>query len=249
MTVWFYSLLSVFVVSLISLVGVFTLSWDQKKLYRWLLYLVSFSAGTLLGDAFIHLIPEAYENASDSVAVSLYILLGILLFFVLEKIVHWRHCHEEACDAHPHPFSYMILFGDAMHNFLDGMAVAASFLVSIPIGIATSIAVIFHEIPQEIGDFGSLVYGGFSRMKALLFNFLTALTAICGAIAVLIIGRSSVEIASFLIPLTAGGFIYIATSDLIPQLHKERDAQKSIGHLISLVAGVMLMFGLSYLEF
>lgn len=234
--------------SLISLVGIFTLSWNQKKLYRRLLFLVSFSAGTLLGDAFIHLIPEAYENSSSRIAVSICILSGILLFFILEKIVHWRHCHKRACEKHPHPFAYNILVGDSLHNFIDGMVIAASFLVSVPIGVATAVAVIFHEIPQEIGDFGSLVYGGFSRMKALIFNFLTALTAILGAIIVLIIGKSSTEIIYFLIPLTAGGFIYIAASDLIPELHKENDIKRSIGCLIFLVAGVMLMFSLLYLE-
>jgi zinc and cadmium transporter len=246
--VWFYTLISVIIVSLISLVGIFTLSWDQKKLYRRILFLVSFSAGTLLGDAFIHLIPEAYENPSNRTAVSIYILFGILLFFVLEKIVHWRHCHERACEDHPHPFTYNILMGDALHNFVDGMVVAASFLVSVPVGVATTIAVVLHEIPQEIGDFGSLVYGGLSKMKALVFNFLTALAAIFGAILVLAIGDGSEKIVSFLIPFTAGGFIYIATSDLIPQLHKEENVKKSIGHLIFLIAGAMLMFALLFME-
>lgn len=246
--VWVYALISVIIVSLISLVGIFTLSWDQKKLYRRLLFLVSFSAGTLLGDAFVHLIPEAYQNSNKPVLTSTYILFGILLFFVLEKIVHWRHCHERACEDHPHPFTYNILIGDALHNFVDGMVVAASFLVSIPVGIATTVAVVFHEIPQEIGDFGSLVYGGLSKMKALVFNFLTALAAVLGAILVLVIGDGSGKIVSFLIPFTAGGFIYIAASDLIPELHKENDIKKSIGHLIFLVAGAMLMFALLFME-
>ena len=246
--IWTYTLISVILVSLISLIGVFTLSMDQKKLYRWLLLVVSFSAGTLLGDAFIHLIPESYDSNLESAFVSVYILAGILLFFVLEKAIHWRHCHQEACDDHPHPFSYMILFGDAVHNFLDGMVIATSFLVGTPIGIATTIAVIFHEIPQEIGDFGSLIYGGFSRSRALFFNFLTALTAIVGAVVVLIVGQSSIEAVSFLIPVTAGGFIYIAASDLIPQLHKEDNIKKSISYLIFIIAGAMLMFGLSFLK-
>ncbi len=246
--IWIYVLASVLIISLISLVGIFTLSWNQEKLYRRLLFLVSFSAGTLLGDAFIHLIPEAYDNAKSPVSVSVYVLLGILIFFILEKIVHWRHCHRRACENHPHPFTYNILVGDSLHNFVDGMVVAASFLVSVPVGIATSVAIIFHEIPQEIGDFGSLVYGGFSRAKALFFNFLTALTAILGAILILVVGNVSENIVSFLIPFTAGGFIYIAASDLIPQLHKEDDTKKSLGHLIFLIAGVILMFGLLYLE-
>jgi zinc and cadmium transporter len=161
---WLYPILSVIIVSLISLIGILYFFIEKNKLYRSLIYLVSFSAGALLGDAFLHLIPEAYENSSNQHLISIYILLGILLFFILEKTIHWRHCHEEPCETHPHPFSYIILVGDTVHNFIDGLIIGASYLVSIPIGIATTIAVVFHEIPQEIGDFSSLIYGGFSRM-------------------------------------------------------------------------------------
>jgi zinc and cadmium transporter len=245
---WIYTLISVFIVSLISLVGVFALSLDHKKLYKNLIYIVSLSAGTLMGDAFIHLIPEAYENSESSVSVSLYILFGILVFFVLEKVIHWRHCHEEPCEKHPHPFSYVILMGDSLHNFIDGVVIGASYLVSIPVGIATTVAVIFHEIPQEIGDFASLIYGGFSRKKALILNFLTALTAVAGALLVLLFNLKTGGLENFLVPFAAGGFIYIAGTDLIPELHKHNEAKKGILQVVAFLVGIGLMLGMLLAE-
>ncbi|MCX6763925.1 MAG: ZIP family metal transporter [Candidatus Moranbacteria bacterium] len=246
--VWLYTFLSVFIVSLISLIGVFTLSISQEKLEKILIYLVSLSAGTLLGDAFIHLIPEAYKEIQNKALPAVYILSGILAFFVLEKFIHWRHCHKIASPDHPHPFSYVILWGDMAHNVIDGMIIAASFLVSFPVGIATTLAVILHEIPHEIGNFGSLVYGGFSRGKALAFNFLTALTAFLGAFIVLIINTNISQITNFLISFAAGGFIYIASSDLIPELHKQTNPKKSLLQLVVFVIGIGLMLSLLYLE-
>jgi len=243
LNIWLYTIISVFIVSLISLVGVFTLSFDQKKLYKFLIYFVSLSAGTLMGDAFIHLIPEAFKNSDKEITVSISILLGILVFFLLEKVLHWRHCHEEPSNEHPHPFSYIILFGDSLHNFIDGTIIAASFLISIPIGIATTVAVIFHEIPHEIGNFGSLIYGGFSRNKAILYNFFSALFAFLGAIVVLII-NSQANITSFLIPFAAGGFVYVAGTDLIPELHKHNDTKNGIFQVLTFVLGIVIMFGL-----
>jgi zinc and cadmium transporter len=248
MTIWIYTLISVFIVSLISLVGVFTLSLDREKMEKIIIYLVSLAAGTLLGDAFIHLIPEAYKSAPESIYPSLYILLGILSFFVLEKYLHWRHCHKIASPEHPHPFSYIILIGDAVHNFIDGLIIAGSFLVSVPVGIATTTAVVFHEIPHEIGNFGSLIYGGFSRTKALAYNFITALTAIAGALLVLIINMDTVQIQNFLVPFAAGGFIYVASSDLIPEIHKNTEPQKSFWQLLIFILGIALMFALILFE-
>jgi zinc and cadmium transporter len=246
--VWLYTLISVIIVSLISLIGVFTLSWKKETLEKILIYFVSLAAGTLLGDAFFHLIPEAFESGVEKIYVSLYILSGILVFFVLEKFFHWRHCHEVASEKHPHPFSYVILAGDTVHNFIDGLIIAASFLVSIPVGVATTVAVIFHEIPQEIGDFGSLIYGGFSRVKALIFNFMTALSAVLGAVVVLIMNSGVNELVGFLVPFAAGGFIYIASSDLIPELHKNTDPKKSCGQLAMFILGIGLMAALLMLE-
>jgi zinc and cadmium transporter len=243
MTIWLYTIISVFIVSLISLIGVFTLSFDQKKLYKFLIYFVSLSAGTLMGDAFIHLIPESFKEGGGGITVSLSILLGILVFFLLEKVLHWRHCHEEPCEDHPHPFSYIILFGDSLHNFIDGTIIAASFIISIPIGIATTVAVVFHEIPHEIGNFGSLIYGGFSRKKAILYNFFSALFAILGAIIVLAI-NTNINITQFLIPFAAGGFVYVAGTDLIPELHKHNDTNHGIFQVLTFVLGIAIMFGL-----
>lgn len=241
--IWLYTIVSVFIVSLISLVGVFTLSVDQKKLYKYLIYFVSLSAGTLMGDAFIHLIPEAFKQGRSEANISMYILLGILAFFLLEKVLHWRHCHEEPCEAHPHPFSYIILTGDAIHNFIDGAIIAASFLISFPVGIATTTAVIFHEIPHEIGNFGSLIYGGFSRNRAILYNFFSALFAILGAIIVLAI-NTSIDMTEFLIPFAAGGFVYVAGTDLIPELHKHNETRHGIWQVLTFILGIGIMLGL-----
>jgi zinc and cadmium transporter len=241
--IWIYTIISVFIVSLISLIGVFTLSIEPKKLYKFLIYFVSLSAGTLMGDAFIHLIPEAFKDSEKEIYVSLFILLGILVFFLLEKVLHWRHCHEEPCEEHPHPFSFIILFGDAVHNFIDGLIIAASFIISAPVGIATTTAVIFHEIPHEIGNFGSLVYGGFSRKKALIYNFISALFAILGALTVLLI-NSEMNLTQFLIPFAAGGFIYVAGTDLIPELHKHNETRQGIFQALTFVLGIAIMLGL-----
>ncbi len=245
---WIYVIVAVLMVSLVSLIGVFSLRFEKKKLYNIIIYFVSFSAGTLMGDAFIHLIPESFESSFGSVVAPFFILIGIVFFFLIEKAVRWRHCHEEPCENHPHPFSYVILIGDSIHNFLDGVIIAASFVVDIRLGIATTIAVLFHEIPQEVGDFASLVYAGFSKSKAIMFNFLTALTAFLGAIIVLSININADSISKFLVPFAAGGFIYIAGTDLIPELHKHREFKVSFFQIVTFVFGIGLMAILLFFE-
>ena len=241
-----YALLSVILVSLITFVGILTVSMKMDKLRKILLYLVSFAAGGLLGGAFIHLIPETIAEFGFTNQVSLYLLGGVVLFFILEKFICWRHCHHPTTNDHPHPLAYMNLIGDGVHNFIDGLIIAASYLVSLPLGIATTIAVILHEIPQEIGDFGVLVYAGFSRKRALGMNFLTALTAVAGAVIVLLLGFME-GLAAFLLPLAAGGFIYIAGSDLIPELHKEMNIRRSAVQLFFIVLGIAVMYLLIFL--
>jgi zinc and cadmium transporter len=246
--VWLYSLVSVIIVSLISLVGVLAFSLREENL-KMLLYLVSFSAGGLFGDAFIHLIPEAVEKSGFGVHISLYILLGVIVSFVIEKFFQWRHCHIPTSEEHPHSFAYMNLFGDAVHNFIDGLIIGGSYLASIPLGMATTLAVVFHEIPQEIGDFGVLIYGGFNKSRAIFFNFSTALTAIFGAIVALSIGFLIQDFIPFLIPFAAGNFVYIAGSDLIPELRKEEAGLlRSALQLIAFVLGVVVLFSLVFLE-
>ena len=240
-TVWLYALVSVLLVSLISVCGVLLFNFSFARTKSMMVYMISFSAGALFGDAFIHLLPEVVEEFGFTLTVAISILIGISFSFLVEKIIHWRHCHHDPSENHVHPFAMMNLFGDAVHNFLDGITIGVSYLVSIPVGIATTLAVIFHEIPQEIGDFGVLLHGGFSRMKALMVNFLTALTAILGVIIALAIGSRIENITLYLVPFAAGGFIYIAGSDLIPELHKEVALHKSIVQFAFFLLGILVM--------
>ncbi|MBU1202069.1 MAG: ZIP family metal transporter [Nanoarchaeota archaeon] len=246
--VWLYSLISVVIVSLISLIGVISISLSDKKLKNTLIYMISFSAGALLGDTFIHLLPEAVKEAGFGLNVSIYVLVGIGCFFVIEKVIHWRHCHMPITKNHKHPVAIMNLIGDGVHNLMDGIIIGASYLASIPVGIATTIAVLLHEIPQEIADFGVLIHGGFTKKKALFFNFLFALTSVVGVIITLIIGSRVMDITHFLIPFTAGGFIYIASSDLIPEMHKETTLKKSVIQLLFFTLGILVMLALTLLE-
>jgi len=246
-TIWLYSLLSVFIVSLIAIVGIITFAIKADKLKKILIYMVSFSAGALLGDAFIHLLPELAEEGL-TLNYSITIIFGVLLFFSLEKVVHWRHCHMPITKEHVHPFAYMNLLGDALHNFIDGLIIAGSYIISIPAGIATTIAVIFHEIPQEIGDFGVLVHGGFLKGKAIFLNFITALTAVFGAIFALVLSNYISNIEGYLISLAIGGFLYIAGSDLIPELHKETKVSVSLIQILTFILGVAVMMCLLLLE-
>lgn len=240
MQIYFYTIISVILISLISLIGIFTIPFKDKSIKKFLLYSVSFAAGALLGDVFFHLLTK--ENLNYPI----YIILGIIIFFVLEKLVRWRHCHVLTSKEHPHPLSIMVLIGDSLHNFIDGLIIGASFLLDIKVGIATTIAIIFHEIPQEIGDFSVLLYGGFSKLKALVFNFLSALTAMIGAVLVMIL-NSYINI-ELLIPFAAGSFIYIAASDLIPELHKELEFKKSLIQLVFFIFGILIMYGLTFIE-
>ena len=248
MQIWLYTLGSVFLISLISLVGIFTLSLKMEKLEKMLIYMISFAAGALLGDAFIHLLPETFADCGFGVEISLYVLAGVAASFVMEKIVHWRHCHHPACEDHPHPYAKMNLLGDLVHNLIDGIIIGAAYLVSIPVGVATTMAVLFHEVPQEIGDFGILIHGGYSRKKALLLNFAIALSAIFGAILTLIIGSHIHGITHFLLPFAAGTFIYIATADLIPELHKEVAIKRSLLQFFWFILGIGVMLGLLLIE-
>jgi zinc and cadmium transporter len=249
MITWLLSLASVFIISAISLAGVLFLWLKDQQLNKILLYLVSFSVGGLFGDAFIHLIPEAIEESGFGISVSLLILFGILFSFIVEKFLQWRHCHIPTSSEHPHSFAYMNLFGDAVHNLIDGLIVGGSYLASIPLGISTTLAVIFHEIPQEIGDFGVLIHGGFKKRKAVWFNFLTALTAVLGAVIALVLGATMGSFIPLLIPFAAGNFIYIAGSDLIPELRKdEPDLKKAALQVVSITLGVVIMLSVLLLE-
>jgi zinc and cadmium transporter len=247
MNVWGYSLLSVFIVSVLSLVGIFALLLhkDTKKIT---FLLVSFAVGALFGDAFIHLLPESFQEIGNNLAVALWILLGIIIFFVLEKFLRWRHCHLSENEEHVHPMVTMNLVGDGVHNLIDGMVIGASYLVSVPLGLTTTLAIVLHEIPQEMGDFGILIHGGLSVKKALAFNFLSAATAIIGTILSLAIGPHVQGYTIALVPITAGGFIYIAGSDLIPELQHDVKLSKSFLQFALILLGIGIMALLVILE-
>lgn len=247
MQAWVYSLISVFLISLFSFVGVLFVALKEEKLRKILLFLVSFAAGGLLGGVFLHLIPEAAEQ-SYKLNISFFILAGVLFFFILEKFICWRHCHIPTSKKHPHPIALMNLIGDGFHNFIDGLLIAGSFSVNLSLGIATSVAVILHEIPQEIGDFGVLIHGGFSKTKALLFNFISGLMALAGAAMALLVGVKIAGFTQAIVPFTAGGFIYIAGADLIPELKKETNLKKSFFQLLGLVLGIVVMLSLTKFE-
>lgn len=231
---------STFFVSLISFVGVLTFTIKTKLLDKLVLILVSLSAGALMGGAFLHLLPEAVGMVTN-VNVFLYVLLGFIIFFLIEKILHWRHCHKGNCSVHT--FTYMNLIGDAVHNFIDGLVIAVSFITDMRLGVSTSMAIAFHEIPQEFGDFGVLVYGGISKVRALFLNFSIALIAVAGGVVGYFVSSFyAQQFSVFLLPLAAGGFIYIAASDLLPELRKVETLKKSVSTFIVFLLGILLMW-------
>jgi len=264
MTPLIYSLLSITGVSLISLVGLFTLSINKNFLKKSVSFLVSLAVGALFGDAIIHLIPEAFEYIENSAIASFFIISGIISFFILEKVLRWQHGHsaedeeeyvsyneyEKETKIHHHhikPLGRMVLISDGVHNFLDGIIVGSSYFLSIEVGIATTIAIILHEIPQEISDFGLLIHSGYSRNKALFVNFISALTSLLGVLFVFMF--NSIESAvPAMTAFAAGGFLYIAGSDLVPELHKVNNAKKSLQQLIIVIIGIGIMFSLLLLE-
>lgn len=244
MQVWIYSLSSVVIVSLLSLLGVFTLGVKEKYLHKILVYFVSFSAGALFGDVFIHLIPEVFKNET-TIYTSFYFLLGIIISFLIEKIIYWRENHASSILGNKiKHFVFMILFGDGVHNFIDGLAIGASFLVSLPVGIATSLAVILHEIPHEIGDFAALIHGGLDKKRAIFYNFVSGLTAVLGTLFALVLSQYVVGINNVLIPFAAANLIYIAGTNLIPELHKETQLKKSAIQIFTFLLGIAIMYGL-----
>src|SRR3989339_306044 len=255
MTTLLWILLSTFLISLISFISVFTLAFSKQGLERIVLILVSLSAGGLLGGAFLHLIPEALEELSGtleadaSVTVFLYVIFGFCLFLIIEQFLHWHHDHhgEQCCKEERHlkskkALSTLILVGDGVHNLLDGLVIAAAFVVSPATGIVTTLAVALHELPQEIGDFGVLVFSGLKRSKALFYNFLSGLTAVLGGFIGFMFAEQSESVAVYLLPIAAGGFIYLAASDLIPEIKHSESSIRMFLHVFVLIVGIALMY-------
>jgi zinc and cadmium transporter len=235
-----YILISTILISVIAFAGALTLFFKKELINKILLVLVSFAAGSLIGGAFLHLIPESIEELGEDslLTIFLFVIFGFIVFFVLEQFISWHHCHKT---EHVTSFSYLILLSDAIHNFIDGLIIAGSFAVSLSIGIATTIAVALHEIPQEIGDFGILVYGGFKRKKALLLNFFSAITVVLGGAVGFLLFQQIGDYIVYLLPFAAGNFIYIASADLIPEIKQKCELKKSIVHFIAFLFGISLM--------
>jgi zinc and cadmium transporter len=238
-----YAILASVLVSALSLVGVLTFVLNDALLKKVLIRMVGFGAGGLIGGALFHLLPEALSQSATSLEVFFYVFVGFMFFFMVEKYLYWRHCHKENCDVHP--FTYLNLIGDGIHNLIDGLIIGASFFVSPVVGWAATIAIIFHEIPQELGDFAVLVYGGFSKNKALWFNFLSATTAIVGTIIGYFSSSCVADFSKVLLPLAGGGFIYIAACDLVPQLHKHPDSKEATSSLVWFLGSAIFMLVLA----
>ncbi len=253
------TLLSVTAVSFVSLVGVAAFSLHDNLLRTSLYALVALAAGALLGDAFIHLIPESLETIGNASHFGLASMGGVFLFFLLEKILRWHHAHhgrEEEHIGHEHyekdgshaHIAPLVLVADGIHNIVDGAVIAASYLISPALGLATTVAVFLHEIPQEIADYALLLHAGYSRSKALLWNFCSGLTALIGALIVLSVGSEVELFAAYAGAVTAGAFIYLAAADLIPDLNRSTGTRNSVITLGAFLVGVALMFALTLLE-
>lgn len=245
MNTFIYLFLSSLFISLGALAGAVTLLLNHKKLQSMLLTLVSLSAGTLMGGAFLHLLPEAVEVVEPTQVFTL-TLASFIGFFLIERVLHWHHCHKDDCDVHS--IGYMNLIGDGVHNFLDGLILAAAFSVDVSLGLATALAIALHEIPQEISDFGVLLHAGWKAKQALIVNFLVALTTVLGAIIGFYWLDNVEQLSGMLMPIAAGGFLYIAAADLMPELRQEKNRKHSLLHLVVFILGVALMYVLAQAE-
>lgn len=241
---YLYPLASVLIVSLISVIFAIPFLLKKKISNKFLLFLLSVSVGVLLSTVFMNFLPEVFSH-EHSIKVSFYILSGFLVMFILEKFVHHQHakkCEEGHCGhGHAYNLAPINLIGDGVHNFIDGLVIAGSYAISTTLGIAATISIIFHEIPQEIADFGVLLYSGMSKKKALIFNFLSAITAVAGTIVgILLIGRLH-NFNDFIIPFAAGNFIYIGASNLVPQLHRHCKLKDTILHILAILMGIAII--------
>ncbi len=234
-------LLATIINSLVSLVGVGTIN-IRKKRGLVIFGLVNLATGALIGAAFFHLIPESWEASPLS---PYFLILGILLFFVLEKFLYWRHCHSgEECQVHVEAFSYLNLIGDGVHNFIDGAVIAGAFIANPALGWTTTLAVVLHEVPQELGDFAILIHGGFTTGKALFFNFLSQMTCILGGVLTYFVGTALHNLEPYLLSFAAGGFLYIALVDLLPEMRHSTGLKSALVEVTLLLAGIFLMWGL-----
>lgn len=239
-----YAIISVVIISLISVIVAIPFLLKKTFSKKLLLFLLSVSVGVLLSTVFVNFIPEIIEH-EYSIWSALYILLGFLIIFILEKFVHWHHTkkceHEDSGHSHAFNLAPINIIGDGIHNFIDGIVIAGSYAVSISLGIATTLSIIFHEIPQEIADFGVLLYSGLSKKKAIFFNLLSAVTAILGTILGLFLVGKIHGFTEFILPFAAGNFLYIAATNLLPQLHRHCKLKDTFIHILAIIIGIALV--------
>jgi len=247
-SVWGQTILAVFAVSAMAFSGIVVLVVREPLLRRIIPVLVSFAVGALLGDALFHILPELAVDGGLTVEISWIMAGSILFFFVLEKFIHLHHELNAPEHRHLHPVVLTNLLGDGVHNFVDGAIIAGSFLVNPSLGVATTIAVALHEIPQEIGDLGVLVHAGLTPRRALVYNAASALTAVLGAVIVLVLQDAVGGIERPLLAISAGAFIYIAGADLIPELHKGASVRIGLLQFLGIAAGFAVMAALLALE-
>jgi zinc and cadmium transporter len=233
------------VMGAISLVGAVTLLLEERTLRRLLLPLVALAAGSLIGGALFHLLPAALDEDMTPLPAFVLVAAGFTAFLATEQALQFHHCHRPT-PGHTEPVTYLVLAGDAIHNFLDGLAVGGAFVIDVRLGITAWLAVAAHEVPQEIGDFAVLVHGGWSQRRALLFNFFSSISFIVGG--VLAYGVSLAGNVDGLLPFAAGNFLYIAASDLIPQVNRHETAIRNVEHFAAFLAGLGLLLLLRLAE-
>ena len=239
--------IAIAVVSLLSVFAILPLSYffKHKKVIK---LLVAFAAGALIGDVFLHMIPEMAEHHFD-VSHSLSIIAGIIGLFVFEQIFHWRHCHNEFSEKHQYSsVAISSLAADFFHNFIDGVLIASAFFVDVELGIATTLAVIFHELPQEMGDFAILINAKMKKRKAIFLNFLSSLSAFLGAILFIFFSEGLLELTEYIIAFGAGAFLYLAIADLLPEIKHENCDSRILFKLFFFILGVLVMFALTLVE-
>jgi len=257
-----YVILTTLCVALLSMVGILLMKTFSKKFERMIITLVALSAGAMLGNAMFHLFPEALEEGTGA-GMSILGVLAIataafVLSFLFEQVFRWHHCHSSAHHGEEHPAfhchvdvlptAHLILWSDAIHNFVDGLIIGASFLVSPVLGFTTAAAVALHEVPQEVGDFAVLVHSGFNKKRAILLNFLSASTVIAGGVIGYLLSNTIGQVIPFLLPFAAGSFLYIAASDLLPELKHDEDVRETALHFFVFLLGLLLMLAFALTE-
>ncbi|MBI4522257.1 MAG: ZIP family metal transporter [Deltaproteobacteria bacterium] len=242
MTTFLWIFFGGILMSAIALVGSVTLVLREETLKELLLPLVALASGTLLGGALFHMIPASVDKLGNHLSIYVWILTGFAIFLGLEQFLHWHHCHRAPSEHRP--LTYLILIADALHNFIGGLAVAGAFIIDIKVGISTWLAAAAHEVPQELGDFGILIHGGWKKGRALLYNLFSALTFLVGGI--IAYGVSLTADVTFLLPFAAGNFIYIAAADLIPEIKHEESARLNVIHFLSFLIGIALLLAVRF---